>query len=221
MRSNHFRGPIVQLSHVDSPFPDLHVFDISRNAFTGNLPLQSILHWKAMMNDEDSSQLKYLDFQYTLRYYYRDTIVIVYKGTYLEMGSIVTTFTTIDLSNNRFNGGIPDAMGDLKSLMLLNLSGNSLTGQIQSSLENLRQLEALDLSRNNLSGRIPNELTSLTFLSILNLSHNNFTGNIPQDNQFDTFSNTSYEGNLGLCGFPLSRKCGIIDMELPPILTLQ
>ncbi|XP_043697060.1 receptor-like protein 7 [Telopea speciosissima] len=222
MRSNRFRGPIGQLSNVDSSFPKLHVFDISDNAFTGNLPLQYILHWKAMMNGEDNSQLNYLTFRSSNRvYYYRDTISIVDKGIYLEMGSIVTTFTTVDLSNNKFNGGIPDAMGDLKSLMLLNLSGNSFMGQIPSSLGNLRQLEALDLSRNNLSGRIPNQLTSLTFLSILNLSRNNFTGNIPRGNQFDTFPNTSYEGNTGLCGLPLSRKCGIADTESPPILTLQ
>ena len=32
-------------------------------------------------------------------------------------------------------------------------------------------------------------------------------GEIPQGKQFDSFLNDSYEGNLGLCGVPLSVKC--------------
>jgi len=32
--------------------------------------------------------------------------------------------------------------------------------------------------------------------------------NIPQGKQFGSFLNDSYEGNLGLCGVPLSVKCG-------------
>ncbi|XP_043692971.1 receptor-like protein Cf-9 homolog [Telopea speciosissima] len=187
--------------------------------FTGNLPLQYILHWNAMMTDENNADLNYLSFQG--HNYYEDTIAIVDKGIYFEMGSILTAFTTVDLSYNKFNGRIPNAMGDLKSLLLLNLSGNSLTGQIPSSLGNLIKLESLDLSRNNLSGQIPSQLTSLTFLSILNLSDNNLIGSIPQGNQFGTFLNNSYEGNAGLCGFPLSRKCGITDGELHPSLTLK
>ncbi|GMI79507.1 receptor like protein 27 [Hibiscus trionum] len=39
-------------------------------------------------------------------------------------------------------------------------------------------------------------------------------GPIPQGKQFDTFSNDSYTGNLGLCGFPLSKGCGN-DEETP------
>ncbi|EXC54609.1 hypothetical protein L484_001284 [Morus notabilis] len=39
----------------------------------------------------------------------------------------------------------------------------------------------------------------------LNLSKNQLTGPIPQERQFSTFLNSSFEGNLGLCGPPLSR----------------
>ena len=47
----------------------------------------------------------------------------------------------------------------------------------------------------------------LTFLASFDISYNNFTGSIPQGNQFDTFLNSSFEENLGLCGNLLSRKC--------------
>jgi hypothetical protein len=73
---------------------------------------------------------------------------------------------------------------------------------------NLTNLESLDLSSNMFIGTIPAELTNLNSLAVLNLSNNHLVGEIPQGKQFNTFSNDSYEGNLGLCGFPLSKICG-------------
>ena len=51
------------------------------------------------------------------------------------------------------------------------------------------------------------ELASLTSLSNLNLSYNQLIGPIPEGKQFNTFQNDSFIGNLGLCGFPLPKKC--------------
>jgi len=74
-------------------------------------------------------------------------------------------------------------------------------------------LESLDLSLNMLSGEIPQELTNLTFLSTLNLSNNQLDGRIPQSRQFGTFQNSSFDGNVGLCGTPLSKQCGTQDTQ--------
>ncbi|XP_042491838.1 putative receptor like protein 25 [Macadamia integrifolia] len=137
------------------------------------------------------------------------------------MEKIIETFTTINLSGNKFQGNISAAIGELKALMGLNLSANDLTGQIPSSFSQLIRLESLDLSRNSLSGEIPQHLADLTFLSVLNLSQNHLTGRIPQGNQFGTFPAASYEGNLGLCGPPLPKRCGVIDSALPPALALE
>jgi len=125
----------------------------------------------------------------------------------MELTRILTTFTTIDLSNNMFEGEIPKVIGELNSLKGLNVSNNRITGTIPQSLSHLRNLEWLDLSRNQLTGEIPVALTNLNFLSFLNLSQNHLEGIIPEGQQFDTFGNDSYEGNAMLCGFPLSKSC--------------
>ena len=134
----------------------------------------------------------------------------------IEVLKILTIFTTIDLSSNKFQGEIPGELGRLKFLKLLNLSHNSLIGHIPSSLANLLALESLDLSSNKLSGEIPMQLTSLTFFAMLNLLQNQLTGSIPQGKQFATFQNDSYNGNSGLCGFPLSWKCSADEPPPPP-----
>ncbi|GKV47846.1 hypothetical protein SLEP1_g54705 [Rubroshorea leprosula] len=138
---------------------------------------------------------------------YQYSLVVTWKGFDYELQGILTVFSSIHLSNNMFEGEIPDVIGNLSSLKGLNLSHNNLTGHIPPSLGNLMNLEWLDLSSNELAGKIPDELVSLTQLSVLNLSNNHLGGRIPQGNQFNTFGNGSYEGNLELCGIPLSKSC--------------
>ena len=43
------------------------------------------------------------------------------------------------------------------------------------------------------------------------VSRNNLEGSIPQTGQLSTFENNSYEGNPGLCGRPLSKKCEEVE----------
>lgn len=154
--------------------------------------------------------------------YYQDSVMLTIKGFEIEFKKILTIFTTIDLSNNNFQGEIPKSIGKLYSLRVLNISHTNLTGFIPSVLENLRVLGSLDFSSNNLTGVIPRQLTSLRFLEVLNLSQNHFVGSIPRGKQFDTFQNDSYAGNLGLCGPPLSKKCnGDVAPPQPSLLIFK
>ncbi|XP_062011867.1 receptor-like protein 9DC3 [Rosa rugosa] len=136
------------------------------------------------------------------------------KGLYLELVKIQAMFTTIDFSNNVFTGEIPGVIGELKSLKGLNFSSNKLNGSIPSAFGNLTSLEWLDISSNVLSGEIPRQLADLTWLAKLNLSGNQLVGPIPRGKQFETFEKDSYSGNLGSCGYPLSKTC--INDEAPP-----
>ncbi|XP_044484984.1 receptor-like protein 7 [Mangifera indica] len=204
LRSNYFHGSVWHSSdHDNSYFPMLRIFDLSSNRFSGSLPTRYFENLNAMMiNGESAKKLKYMG-----GLYYLDSVEVVMKGRDMLLVKIMTSFTSIDFSHNYFDGEIPIVIGELQGLRLLNLSQNSLGGHIPSSLGNLILLESLDLSSNKLSGQIPSQLVGLTFLSKLNLSQNQLVGLIPQGNQFNTFSSDSYNGNLGLCGPPLTKKC--------------
>ncbi|KAM1406403.1 hypothetical protein ACFXTH_001079 [Malus domestica] len=57
----------------------------------------------------------------------------------------------------------------------------------------------------------------LTFLAHFNVCHNNLTCLVPQGTQLISLNITSYEGNPGLCGDPLPKKCGNPKApQLPP-----
>jgi Leucine-rich repeat (LRR) protein len=204
LQSNSLRGPIGE-PLASNDFPMLQILDLSSNYFTGNLPLDYFAIWKSMRIKLNGSLM------YMGSYYYREWMSITSKGQRMDDINILTIFNVLDLSNNLFEGEIPEVIGDLKLLEVLNLSTNNLIGEIPLSLSKLTLLESLDLSKNKLIGEIPMKLLSLTFLSVLNLSYNRLEGKIPIGNQFSTFANDSYEGNIGLCGFPLSKKCDDVE----------
>ncbi|KAH0736333.1 hypothetical protein KY285_012040 [Solanum tuberosum] len=202
LRSNKLHGPI-RTSKIENMFPKLRIVDLSYNAFSENLPLSLFQHLKAMRTIDPSMKAP----RYGGYVYYKDSITVATKGFDREIVRIVYLYTVIDLSSNKFRGQIPSIVGDLLAVRILNLSHNGLQGHIPPSFGDLSSVESLDLSGNQLSGEIPQQLASLTSLSFLNLSHNHLQGCIPQGPQFYTFESSSYEGNDGLRGFPVSKSC--------------
>ncbi|XP_072079224.1 receptor-like protein 9DC3 isoform X2 [Arachis hypogaea] len=217
LRGNKLYGQIANLKS-EKIFASLIIFDISCNNFSGSLPKAYIQNFRAMKIVHDvQSPFSYIDTDWIdTNEAYEGSMVATIKRVSLPFTKIPNGFAIMDLSENKFEGEIPDVIGELHRLKSLNLSYNNLIGPIPPSLGNLTNLESLDLSSNMLDGNIPAELVNLNSLEVLNLSNNHLEGSIPQGKQFDTFSNDSYEGNMGLCGFPLSIQCNNVPLQQSP-----
>ncbi|XVF78846.1 hypothetical protein PTKIN_Ptkin14bG0170200 [Pterospermum kingtungense] len=222
LRSNRLHGALPS-SPASSDFSGLRILDLSLNEFTSSLPAKFFRNLRAMKD----AKFQYLRGRKTSfrcgaynracpDLYYQTSMKVRTKGFEIELVKTLDIFIAMDFSNNLFSGQIPEELGELISLQMLNFSHNNFTGPIPTSFGNLVQLESLDLSSNKLGGEIPSQLTNLTFLEVLNLSENDLVGPIPHGNQFGTFDNDSYSGNLGLCGFPLSKQCNPEGPNPPP-----
>ena len=76
-------------------------------------------------------------------------------------------------------GAIPEELGNLASLVILELDNNQLTGEIPEELGNLARLLYLYLGNNQLTGAIPEELGNLNQLFVARFAGNALTGCVP------------------------------------------
>ncbi|XP_050261005.1 receptor-like protein 7 [Quercus robur] len=222
LRSNKFYGPI-RTHKTKYKFPSLQIFDLSYNSFTGSLPLK-FFQYSYSSRFDSADHLSYIQINSSFSFQgykwyqeYSFAMMMINKGVVTIYTKVQELFTALDFSSNRFDGDIPESIGNLnlRGLRLLNFSNNILTGQIPQGLKNLVNLESLDLSQNKLYGEIPQQLTQLTFLESFNVSNNHLMGPVPQGKQFNTFPSNSFEGNPGLCGSPLTKKCKNFEVSLP------
>jgi len=94
--------------------------------------------------------------------------------------------TGISLLFNNIEGILPDSIGNLENLRVLELSFNRLSGELPLEIGQLTNLEFLIINGNNLNGSIPASIGNLNALKELHLSSNGFTGVVPR-----TFGNLS------------------------------
>ena len=200
---NHLGGSIPSWF---GKFESLFYLDLSNNSLKGEIPkslaeLRSLISRKVTIEETVPSFELYTAGQ---------------GGRSLSYRQISSFRPTIDLSYNILHGPIWPGFGNLKRLHVLNLKENKFSGPIPNNLSGMTGLEKLDLSHNKLSGEIPHSLIDLSFLSNFNVSYNQLCGKIPQGSQFDTFLNTSFEGNNGLC----YAEC-TCQSEQIPILSIR
>ncbi|KAI3879980.1 hypothetical protein MKX03_020388 [Papaver bracteatum] len=218
LRSNRLYGPWGSKGR-DCNFPKLQIIDISFNNFSGIISKECFSNWTSIMLSKKVAKGdpdEVLGFATDVDdVNYQEIMTITIKGVVMEVGKILDSFTTVDFSNNQFEGKIPESIGNLRLLYTLNFSRNAFTGPIPPSIGNLTHLESLDLSQNKLIGEIPVQLASLSSLAVMNLSFNKLVGKIPSGSQFQTFNSSAFEGNNGLCGFPLDKNCSSNIVQPP------
>ena len=103
------------------------------------------------------------------------------KGTIPNEIGLLSSLTIIDLSDNTPSGTVPSELGYLTALTYLNLHTNFFKGTVPSELGSLTALNVLSLFSNSFAGTLPSELGSLTALIGLLLSSNSFTGTVPSE----------------------------------------
>ncbi|KAD2805317.1 hypothetical protein E3N88_38694 [Mikania micrantha] len=198
LSDNHLHGVLPSQFNR----PDLDFLDLSSNNISGSL--EPFL----CSGIQEPRQLRVLNIGAFLLYdvLFQNIVLgrasLVTKGRVSTYDNILYLVSTLDLSNNKFSGSIPDELVSLLGLRYLNLSHNNLTGRIPNLFSKSGVLESLDLSVNHLDGKFPSSLSALTTLNFLSVSYNNLVGRIPTGSQLQTLNESSFIGNA-LCDYPL------------------
>lgn len=203
LRSNKFDGELApELCKLN----DLQILDLANNNLFGAIP-RCVNNFTAMVNGR--KEIRDGDDEMDYSYYvgvFRESARVATKGNMYQYDTILSLFTSMDLSNNSLSGNIPMSLTSLVGLRSLNFSHNQLTSSIPRDIDKMKVLESLDISNNQLSGEIPQSISSLSSLSYLNVSYNKLSGQIPVSTQLQSFSPFSFTGNK-LCGLPLVERC--------------
>lgn len=128
------------------------------------------------------------------------------------------SLSRIELRNASVIGTLPNSIGSLSNLEILDLSHNSLTGSIPISYPystNLLNLKEFNLNNNELIGYIENDWATKSLLTRFDLGHNKFTGSIPSG-----FSNLVNLVHLNLSFNQLGGSMFSLD-QLTSLVTLH
>ncbi|PWA81096.1 Leucine-rich repeat-containing protein [Artemisia annua] len=161
---------------------NLSILDLSRNEIRGEIPL-----WAGEIG---GLQLYSLDLSYnfitSLPQFHWYNLYYLYLQSNLIQGPFplsicnISYLSFLDMSNNYFNGEIPQCFGNIiSSLALINLGNNSFHGTIPKVHKDCGGLEGFILNGNQLQGEVPSSLSKCQSLKVLDLGNNLLNGTFP------------------------------------------
>ncbi|GKC92199.1 leucine-rich repeat-containing protein [Tanacetum coccineum] len=160
---------------------NLIYLDLSNNSISDTVSTEYWNRWK-------SSQLSYLDLSFnnisgklpkSLSNHSLHLVDLSFNCFYGPIPAFPAGISFLDLSRNKFDGGLSFLCQLYGYLESLDISNNTLTGQLPDCFQNLTDLKVLNLGHNNLSGRIPPSIGYLGQLETLCLYNNSFSGELP------------------------------------------
>ncbi|CAK9235594.1 unnamed protein product [Sphagnum troendelagicum] len=153
---------------------------LDRNQLSGPIPILSGMRSLTYIDASCNNLTGHLPWGYPPRLNYLALGQNQLAGRLPELLGDLTSLAVLDLRSNQLWGSIEDFIFDLPSLQQLNLSHNNFS---QLSFTNRTgansQLVSIDLSSNMLQGPLPDFLGFMKMLNVLSLQSNMFTGPIP------------------------------------------
>ncbi|PQM43129.1 putative LRR receptor-like serine/threonine-protein kinase [Prunus yedoensis var. nudiflora] len=218
LRSNNFYGGIECLNS-NGTWPKLQIIDLAHNNFSGEI--QGILWrtWREMMATENGSLSKIVVGSHTRRKVFGRTMTFssprsvnfCSRETYNQCLAAKSSYAKSSYARSSYARSSYDNSSDAydSSYLEYGVSVTVTSKGLEMELVKIISIFTLiDFSSNNFSGPIPKEIGEFKSLRVLNLSGNAFIGEIPSSiptsNQFSTFPPSSFTGNKGLWGFPLT-----------------
>ncbi|KAK8706214.1 hypothetical protein V6N13_049789 [Hibiscus sabdariffa] len=153
--SNLFHGDVSDLGQ----FPDVAVFNLSNNSFTGRVGSQICSY---------SKRIQVLDLS-------MNKLV----GSLEGLRNCSISLYQLHLDYNSLSGDIPDSLYSMTSLERFSITGNNFSGQLSMKLSKLTRLKYLAISANHFSGRIPDVFVNLLQLELFCAHSNLFSGPLP------------------------------------------
>ncbi|KAJ9679637.1 hypothetical protein PVL29_021535 [Vitis rotundifolia] len=183
---------------IGGSLSDLIVVNLRSNEFNGSIPLNLCQLKKVQMLDLSSNNLfgiipKCLKNLTAMSQ--NGSLVIAYEERLFVFDPSISY---IDNTVVQWKGKELEYKKTLGLVKSIDFSNNKLNGEIPIEVTDLVEL---------LHGGIPVSLSQIAGLSVLDLSNNILSSKIPSGTQLQSFNASTYDGNPGLCGPPLLKKC--------------
>ncbi|XP_007009036.2 PREDICTED: putative receptor-like protein kinase At3g47110 [Theobroma cacao] len=172
-----------------SNMSNLEALDIIDNSFSGSVPqdlgnLKNLKWFNIGDNNFGNGKTRDLDFLSSLSNCSLLQFLNIQNNRFVgllpqSIGNLSIQLSMLFMGWNSIYGNIPDEIGNLVGLTLLDMRSTALAGTLPTSIGKLQNLERLFIGWNNFLGEIPSFIGNLSHLFDFLLNNNNFEGRIP------------------------------------------